>query len=595
MADKDAYGRAPIVIVEIVQPRCSNRFGTSPCTATELPKCYNCYWTCQDKDNYNTDGSITWRFSRSGDNVGWLYEETDANNIKTNAIPILIDASTTSSRLNVGASRTGESPLGRRATATVTFRNDPWDDHVGDFYRDDRTLPEDQAGFWTLFNARNPLTPNFEMVIYQGYEGQTLAQMQARRFDIEDISGPGSNNQYTIKGRDPLDRLRGKNTKYPRTSRIDLAADITDTETAIPVTCLEAELSDSFGNTTESYIVIGDEVIQYTGYTGTEPDFTLTGVARGRFRTSADSHEAEEAMQRAAFHKDQALYDVARYILEDHTTIPNSYIDATQWDDEGGTYLSTLKCTTLIPEPVDGDDLLGGLCRDGMFSIWWDDRQQKIPLLAVRPPKGQPVKWNDDSNNLDISKETKADERMTRVTVYFGVRDWFEGLDEPENYENRRTRVDLEAESDVAAGGGKFDNTIFSRWTQTFGAALLLSSSLLQRYKLPPEYATVSLDAKDRDTQIGDVIDLTTRDIRDIEGHPVEKRWQVIAIEEPAPGSRVKAMLQSYTYIGKFAIIMENDAPDYAVATDDEKLDGCWLADEATGLMPDGSDPYLLQ
>jgi hypothetical protein len=47
--------------------------------------------------------------------------------------------------------------------------------------------------------------------------------------------------------------------------------------------------------------------------------------------------------------------------------------------------------------------------------------------------------------------------------------------------------------------------------------------------------------------------------------------------------------------VGKFAVIMENDAPAYADATEAERLVGCWLADETTGLMPDGSDPYLIQ
>ena len=139
MADESTYGRKPVVVVELIQPRCSNRFGVSPCTATGTPKCYNCYWTCLDKDNYDTDGSITWRFSRPQDDVGWLYEETDADNIKTNAIPLLKSVSTTSSRINLGASRKGESPLGRRATATITFSNGVWDDHVGDYYLADRT------------------------------------------------------------------------------------------------------------------------------------------------------------------------------------------------------------------------------------------------------------------------------------------------------------------------------------------------------------------------------------------------------------------------------------------------------------------------
>jgi hypothetical protein len=39
---------------------------------------------------------------------------------------------------------------------------------------------------------------------------------------------------------------------------------------------------------------------------------------------------------------------------------------------------------------------------------------------------------------------------------------------------------------------------------------------------------------------------------------------------------------------------MENDAPDFATATEEERLSGAWIA-ENNGLMPDGSEPYLFQ
>jgi hypothetical protein len=594
MADETTYNRAPVVIVELIQPRCSNRFGTSPCTATGTPKCYNCYWTCLDRDNYNTDGSITWRLSRPQDKVDWLYEETDANNIKTNALPMLVAASHTSSRINPGAARTGESPLGRRATATITVQNAVWDDHVGDFYLADRAA-RPSVGFWTLFTARNKdYYPGLEAVIYEGYEGQTLAEMQSRRFNVEQISGPDGQDRYTISCRDPLDDIRGKNAKYPPTSQISLTSEITATATDIPVTCLESELDLVLGNTSEKYVVIGEEIIRYTGYTGTEPELTLTGVARGAFGTVAEEHDIDAAVQRGAYHLNQQLYKVAQYILEDHTTVKNSYIDGTQWDDEGNSYLSTLNCTTFIPTPEPVENLLGELCRDGLFSIYWDDRAQTIPLLAVRPPKETPLAWSDDNNLSGFNQTVKIDDRMTRVTIFFGVKNWQEDLSEPRNFDNRRIRVDAEVETERAAGGKIVENTIFSRWTQTFGNALLVGSSMLLRYRLPPKYLTLELDAKDRSVAIGDVVDLTTRHIRDIEGNLVETRWQVIGVDEPQPGSRIRVELQSYQFVGKFAIIMANDAPDYATATAEEKLNGCWIA-ENTGVMPDGSDPYLLQ
>ena len=527
--------------------------------------------------------------------MGWLYEETDENNIKTNAIPLLLDASHTSTRINPGSARTGESPLGRRATARIDLVDGVWDDHVGDFYRDDRPAQPRPVGFFALLKARNPFYPDWTVRIYEGYEGQALGDMQTRLFDVEQLTGPDESGRFSIVARDPLDRLRGRNTRYPPTSRIDLRGAVSASATSIPVTCLEAELTPVYGNTTDrKYAVIGSEIISYTGFSGSEPDLTLTGVVRGEFDTTPDSHDNEESVQRGAYHLRQRLYEVAQYILEDHTSLPNSYIDASQWDAEGGTYLPTLTTTTFIPEPVPVENLLGELGRDGLFSIWWDERTQTIPLLAVRPPRGIPDKWNDGDNIAGFSKVTKIDDRMTRVTAYFGVRDWLEGLDDPINFRNRRIRVDLEVESEVAAGGKIVDNIIYSRWIRTFANALLVSASLLLRYRLPPQYVTLEMDAKDRSVQIGDVIDLTTRYLLNTEGDYPETRWQVIGIEEPQPGSKLKVELQSFQFVGRFAFIMENDSPIYADATEEQRFEACFFADEE-GRMPNGDDGYLLQ
>ena len=593
MSDKLAYGRRPVVIVALRQPRCSNTFGSSPCTAIGTPKCFQTYWTCGDKANYNADASITWLFTRETDDVDWLYEEV-GDDIRTNAIPMLISASATSSRLNVGSSRTGEGPLGRRATAQIVVANRVWDDHVGDPYLGDRPA-RPPAGFWTLFAARNPFTPGFEVTIYEGYSGQALDEMQSRLFNVESISGPDGSGNYTISCRDPLDDLRGKNAQYPPKSQIELGADITDAQTTIPVVCAEGEVSIVLGNTVERYLRIGDEIVSYSGRTGIAPEFTLTGVVRGVLGTEPQAHEAQDSAQRVAYHRNQRLYEVARYIIKAHTTIKDAYIDDAQWDDEGGTYLSTLQCTTALPDPNDVEKLIGELGRDGLFSIWWDDRSQKIPLLAVRPPRGLPLQWTDDANIETLAQETKADERMTRVSVYFGQRNVLGSVTDPLNFDRRRIRIDAEVEGELAAGGKIFENTIFSRWTRTFGNALLVGASLLLRYRLPPKYITATLDAKDNDVQIGDVVDLTTRHILDIEGQPVVTRWQVIGVDDKTHASKLSVVLQSFAFVGKFAIIMANDAPSYADATEEEKLEGCWLADDETGLMPAGSDPYLLQ
>lgn len=598
MSSAETYGRETVQIVEIEQPRCVNRFGTSPCTATGTPKCYQTYWTCLDKENYDGAGSIKWLFCRPQDQERFTYYEADADNITTNCYPMLRSVSTTSSRINVGASRSGESPLGTRASVNITMQDAPWDDHVGDFYTADRTPPAQLAGFWALWAVRNPLYPNIKIRVYEGYKGQALADMQVRLYDLENVSGPDASGKVTIKGRDPLDKARGKKAKFPKTSQIDLAADIDNATQDISVTCLEEELTAEYGNTGSiKYIAIGDEIIRYIGYTGTEPDFTLSEVRRAQLGSSADEHSADDAVQRVGRYENVRLYHIAEDLLDNHTEVDSDYVNtAGQWDDEGQSYLSTIIATATIPEPEAVDDLLGELCRDGLFSIWWDERLQRIPLLAVRPPNETPDVWSDSSNILSgsYSRAVKPDDRMTRVSIFFRPRDPFESLDEIQNYENRRIRIDGEVELAESSGGEILENTIYSRWLQTFGNALLVGASQLLHYRLPPQYITVSVDAKDRGVSIGDVIDLETRNQIDTEGNKLQTRWQVIEAEETVAAEKVRCVLQSYQFVGKFAIIMANDAPVYADATEEERLIGCWIA-ENTGLIPDGTDGYLLQ
>lgn len=599
MTDETTYGRQTIQVVEIEQPRCVNRFGVAPCTATGTPKCYNVYWTCKDKDNYTPDGFIRWRFSRPADPVDWLYETfTDANEIGTNAFPTLISVSESSSKINLGASREGESPLGLLGGVTVRFQDFVFDDSVGDFYLGDRTL-NNTASFWSKWRARNPFYPGMMIKVYEGYKGQALADMQSRLYLLDEVDGPDAQGRVTVKGINPLRLANRRRALFPLPTNIKLAnlsgLDLTSTD--ISVTCLETDLSANYGNTgSRRFIRWGSEIIEYTGWTGTEPEFTLTGVRRAQLGTLADEHEFEDGGQRAGRYEDITLYNVAADLLDNHTQIPAGLRDATQWAEEGTTYLSTLKTRATIPEPMPVEELLGELSRDGLFAFWWDERTQKIPLLAVRPPNETPVSLTDDLNIVmdSFGMTRESDDRMTRVTVFYNQRNPTEGIEEFTNYAQREIRIQGEYELEQATGGEIRDNTIYSRWIRSDANSLLLGASLLLRYKDTPEYVKISLDAKDRALSVGSVVDLTTRHIVDIEGNTVTTRWQVIRLDETVPGDRISVEMQSYQFEGKFAIIMANDAPQYADATEEERLSGCWIA-ENTGLMPDGTEPYLLQ
>lgn len=570
-------------------------FPVSGCTATGTPKCYQTFWTCLDRANYDPDGFIRWRFYDGENGSSWLYEEfTDANEIGTNAFPALKSASTQASRVNVGGQSQNESPFGKRSKLTIKLREFEFDDHVGDFYTADRTIIT--AGFWAKFMARNPYYPNMRVRDYQGYEGDALADMVTREYVLDNIEQT-SPNEVTITARDPLDLASDKKAQFPRASDIQLFRKLNDSSTDIDVLCVESELSADFGNTGSTrYMRFGSEIIRYTGWTGTAPDFTLTGVERGVLGTAASSHSIGDSGQRVGRFESIRMYRVARRLLENHTTIPAEFFDFTQWEAEGETWRPSLVTSATISEPVAVETLIAELSRDGLFYIWWDERDQKIPMRAIRPPQDTPEQWTDDKTIIKGSFEERAesDDFLTRVVLFYNRRDPTVSLEDENNFLVQSLRIDAELEADDATGGAVRERTIFSRWINTDSNALLVAAQLMLQYKFIPRYLTVQIDAKDRAIGIADVVDMDTRHKVDSEGNKLAARYQVIEVQEDNPGHSLTVEMQSFQFVGKFAVIMANDATDYATATAAEKLSGCWIA-ENTGIMPDGTEPYLLQ
>ena len=563
---------------------------------TGTQRCFNTYWTCQDRENYDGTGSIAWRFTKPRAGVMPLYEEADAGNtIKTNPIYMLTDVSTSPSKINVGSRRTGESPLGVRASCTASFHDAPFDDHVGDYYLDTRATVG--GNFWAKMLARNAFQPGWEMRVYEGYAGQALGDMQVRFYPVEKIDGPTTGGKVTVRGLDPLQLSDKRRAQFPRTTDIKLRAPATAVQTTLDIVAAEDDLTADFGNTgSRRFARIGSEIVQYSGYTGTAPDFTMTGVLRGALDTVAATHAVDDAVQRVGRYEDMRMYRIAKDLIENHTPIGSGYIDNAQWEAEGGRFLGLFKANTTIASPEDVEKLLGELCRDGLFSIWWDERQQTIPLLAVRPPQETPISLTDDLNVLKGTSEVKAspDDRMTRVSVFFKIVSPVAQLTDPTNYLRRDIRIAGEYELPQATGGEIREVQIFSRWIQTDAQALLVGSQLLLRYRDVPRYLSVTLDAKDRSIKIGDVADVTTGTVVDVNGNPVSTRWQVISFEEIKPGDTVRLDLQTYQFTGRFAYWMDNATPDYMSASDAQRAKGFFWAD-ADGRMPDGTEGYQWQ
>jgi hypothetical protein len=592
-----SLNRRPVKVLELRQPRCKLRFGVAPCTAVGVPKCYNTRTTCLDVPNYDPDGAfITWRFVDRASYVPDLYSET-GEDIKTNAIPCLVSVQTQPTRINIAAARDGESPFGVRSTIDVTMEDIAWDDHVGDFYVADRTDPT-RSTFWAKWRARNAFTSQMTLTLYEGYEGQDLGDMQSRLFVLERVDGPDASGSVRLHGIDPLQLADRRRALFPRPSRIILKTGINNSTTTVSVFAPAADLTDAFGNTgSNKYARIGDEIILYTGQTLIDSitgEYSLTGVTRGALGTTAAAHDANESIQRVGRYENRAFWLVAYDLLTVHTQVSSSFIDLTQWDDEGDKFLSIFNATGTVIEPTPVADILGELSQQGLFSIWWDERQQTIPLLAVRPPQETPIELSDRDNLLPgATLKDDPNARFTRALVYYARRDPTRPLTEVGNYARGQLRGDPDVEL-PEVGGEVRTQIIFSRWINEDALAIQLAARLLSRYKQTPRYLTISLDAKDRVVKVGDVLRISTRAITDSEGNVRPVLWQVISENEVRPGETIVYDCQTYSFIGRFAVYMADGSPTYDLATEQERDAGGWYADDDNE-MSDGSQGYQYQ
>lgn len=589
--------RIPLQIVELRQPRCSLRFGVGACPATGTPKCYNTWATCPTaatRAAYVNSGFISWRFVRNSPGLRAFGDFSASNDIKTNGIPVSgLSVSAAKSQINVAGVLDGKSPFGILGSVTVSMDDFYWRDEVGDFNLSARTdMPA--RTFWSTFLARNALFANMELRIFDGYEGDTIAAMRERLYILESIDGP-SGGKVTLKGIDPLMLADGRRSLFPPAYDMALYANITATATSLDViTNAESNVSGAVGVSPNRYILIGSEIIGYTGYTVvTAGQYTLTGLLRGQGGTTISTASSGAKIGRVGYFANSLLVDVAKYLLTDWTAIADAMIDDAGWDAERDDYLSSSYCNTFIASPTPVVDLMGELCQQGTFSVWWDEYAQLIKLQAVRPPSDTVTALNDTTSILvdSATLTMDPDARLTRILVYY------EPIDATktgaENYQVITGQI--EADGEVAAAGGEPRTLqILARWISSDVQAYQVISRTFLRYRNIPQMLTIRVSAKDREIDLGEALDITTRAVVDTEGKSKQRRWQVVSMAEVVMGQTYELSLQDFDLSNRYAWIMANAAPDFTAASDAEKARGCFYSD-ANGLMSDGTPGYYFQ
>lgn len=589
--------REPITIVEFEQPRCALRFGVGACLASGSPLCYNTWTTCRYRQAYAGTGSIRWRFVQDRPGMFAFGDFADPDHPETNVIPVpSLSVSYAKGSLNAAGVLEGKSPFGIRSEVQITMADFPWDDHVGDFYIGSRSnLPP--RTFWGVWTARNAFYGNMFVRIYDGYVGQSLAEMRSRVYAVDSIDGPDASKSVTITAMDPLMLAATAASKFPEAMDVRLAEDITADQTTIHVLTTEApKLTKAYGNTARHWARIGSEVISYAAVSDLgDGQYQLTGCLRGQVGTAAANASLDSAFQRCGRYEDIPTWEIGYDLMVNHTPLPAGLIDHDQWQDEGETYLLTLRTTVTITSPEVVADLMGEVCQQGMFYIWWDEYGQTVPMLAVRPPRGAVKRLTMEENILKGSTELrrKPESLITRVFVYYASKNPTASKTDPTNYSVISGRIEADPEHPNAANGPR-ELMIFGRFVNTEAHAVQITQRIISRYSEVPRFLTLRVDAQDRELTVGNVCDVTTRELVDTEGRMIDTRWQVISWEEIKPGEVYLLDLQTYDYVGYFAAWMADGSPDFADATDDQRANGAFWAGE-DGRMPDGSPGYLWQ
>lgn len=512
-----------------------------------------------------------------------------------NLLPFLAGTpSTTPVKINVGGGDKSMSPLGSRATVSVRFNDAPHSDNLVDPYLSSRSYePLDRGTFWSKWKRRNPYYQNRACRVYEGYVGDTRAQMNVRHYFIEEISGP-SGGTVTLKAKDVLKLIDNDRAKWPEQSTGTLDSAITAGATSLIVadSVIADYDPDSAGSGT---VRVGDEVITWTSISTSGTGVQLTGLTRGAENTDADSHDAGDTVQRCQRYTDEGLVTVITDIM-DAGGVNSAFIPTTDWNAEVDRWLDGFRVTVLLTEPYGVNELLAELTEQCLFYIWWDEYDQEIKLKAIRPVDtslGEVIYTINDENAIiagSFSEKEHPGERVSQVWTLYNQIDPTEDLDKFSNYKKVRIRVDADAEAD-AQYGEKRVRQINARFLQGDAQAATVNARVIARYRDNPKRAMIDLDAKDNAIKTGDILDVSYRELVDEFGASETRRYQVISVNNVEPSHKQRYELQRFEFTSRYAFWMANTTPVYGSASATEiNSGGFWSKNDGT--FNDGTEAY---
>lgn len=579
---KTTVGREVIQVVELLQPICTNTFGVAPCTATGTAdeKCYNTRATCQDTANFALDATPLSLFFVRG-NVADI--EISGADYK---IPSLISVSTAPTKINLAASSRDSKGLGNRALCTITLADHQHSDRIVDPYLSGRSWNPLIAGrgtFWARWLVRNKYRQGVQINVYEGYAGQALSAMKKRTYFLTEVSGLSASGRITIKGKDILHRVEERKAQAPVASPGELYTDI-------PADLKKFEVAGAVVSEYESSgtLRIGEEIMTYNSVVTSPNGIRFRGVTRGTDNTVAVAHEATTAVQQCLRFDGVRPENAVRDLIRDFAGVDSTWIPFTDWQDELGDFLPFHTITTVITEPTPVLDLISELQEQCSFYLWWDERAQEIKMRALTGLASTPPTISDDLHIIEYSFSfmERPRERISRIVIHYNMDDYVESPRSYKAYVNTYVLANLEVEADELYGES-VTRTIYARFLTKQLFARDAASKILKRYVDTPTEVQFRMDAKDRDTWVGDYVRISHWSDVDEFGQRQNRDWLIVSAEEVVAGETIEYVAHDISLYGDLHYIMANaaaDFPGYASAP----AKNCYIGN-ASGLLSDGS------
>ena len=576
-------GREPVQIVEILQPLCENVFGVSPCTATGTAdtKCYNTRATCQDTANFALGTPLSLYFTKGhapSDLLGLDY-----------VFPSLVSVSTSPTRANLAGANIDAKGIGNRAVCTIRFKDFQHTDRIVDPYVSGRSwnpLDADRGSFWSRWLVRNLYRTNMQVKVYEGYVGQTLAQMTVRLYFVTGISKQNSAGEITMECKDVLARIEERQAQAPKLSPGVLYAAINNSVTSFEVAnAVEADYEAT------GTLRIGDELMTYTSRATSANGITFSGVVRGTDNTTADSHDVNAAVQQCIRYANAEVTDVLVDLLETRGGIPAAFMTDLKSGgssfNEIQSFLSSVRLYRVLTEPYAISELIADLAEQLQFVIWWEETEQLIKTRVIKGYEEEPDTLTEESHIISgtFSMKDLPRQRASQVWVYYLQRDYTQSDTEPTNYQEQYIIANLESESEELYGTPSI-RTIFGSWISQSIVATNTATRITRRYNELPMQATLRVDIKDGAYQIGDTFQISHHLDVDQFGQRRLRIWMVSSREEVVPNEIVEYVVEDTTLYGRIYYIMASGSGNYNPATVPFKSG--YIGD-ASGVLSDGS------